>query len=201
MEQSDKKKKVLEFNWLSVLIILIFAASSVYLGVNSSRLSKKDEVNIAKNAVLKAQRDSIKSDADKIKIRVKILEADVKTANKNTASAESQVSAYKKKYKELLNSPVVHDTVKIEECDKLVEQYDNYTTILRANILSYVRLTDTLQIHNKYLENAYGLCVELSKNQEEQLGTTRAKLRRSRILNFGLGGTLLGAVVVLFVAN
>jgi len=201
MAQSEQSKKVIEFNWLSVLIILLFASACVYLGVNSSRLSKKDEINIAVNAVLKAQRDSVKADADRVRERVKILEAEVEEANKNTASSDAQVLAYRLKYKELLNKPEVHDTIKVVECDQLVERYDNYVTILKANVLSYSKLTDTLQLENKYLLDAYGICVTLSTNQEKQISDTRAKLRRSKILNFGLAGTLAGAVVALLVVN
>ena len=149
MAQSDQPKKM-EFSWVSLLIIIALAVTSAYFG---SRLSKKQQENIAEQAVLRAQRDSTRVVADRLEIRVKVLEAEVDDANKNTTDAEKQVSAYRKKYKELLNVPAVHDTVKLEECDQLVERYDNYVTVLKSNILSYVKLTDTLQLENKYLES------------------------------------------------
>lgn len=195
MAQSDQPKKF-EFNWVSILIIIGLAATSMYFG---SRLSKKQQQNIAEQAVLKAQADSAKAVADRFEKRIKVLEVEVEDANKNTTDAEKQISAYKKKYRELLNVPSVHDTVKIEECDKLVERYDNYVTILKSNVLSYKKLADTLQLENKYLDDAYAICATLSTKQEEELVQTRSKLRRSKIANFGFGGALIGAAVILLV--
>lgn len=195
MAQPDQPKKI-EFNWVSLLIIIGLAVTSAYFG---ARLSKKQQENIAEQAVLQAQRDSTIAVAKRLEVRVRVLEAEVDEANKNTNNAEKQVLSYKKKYKELSGLPAVHDTVKIEECDKLVERYDNYTTVLKANILSYIKLTDTLQLENKYLGEAYAICVTLSTKQGEELTQTRSKLRRSKIVNFGMSGALAGAIIVLLV--
>lgn len=197
MEQSDQSKKVFQLDWVSVLIILAFASGCIYFGVRTSKLSKKDEANIAAQAVLQAQRDSTKVIADRMAARVKILEVEVGEANKNTADVEKQLMSYRKKYQELSSLPAIHDTVVVEECELLVERYDNYVTILKANILSYSKLTDTLQLENKYLKDAYSLSVALANKQKDDLTKARGQVRRHKIANWGLGGALGGAIIVL----
>jgi hypothetical protein len=91
------------------------------------------------------------------------------------------VLIYRKKYEELKNTPNVPDTVLVEDCEQLVLRYDNYVEILKANVLSYKKLSDTLQLENTYLDQAYGICVTLSADQKEELAKTRNKLKRSKI--------------------
>jgi len=199
---NQSKKEVINFNWWAILLILAFGAGSLYFGVRSSRLSKKDEQHVARQSVLEAQRDSVRAKADKLEAKIVILEAGVKQANKNTDVAENTVAIFKKKYLDLKNQvpPSPCDSFPVlVECDKQLEYRDNFITILKANVLSYSRLTDTLQLKNKYLDSAYGLCLKLSTDQKEELTDTRKKLRRGKILNFGLTGALAGAIVVLFV--
>lgn len=197
MGQSDQPKKVIEFNWLSVAIIVLLLGGSIFLGVRTSKLSKKDQQNIETQAKLEVQRDSAKAQADFWKKEADKLQVKVEDANKNTKDAEQKVYVYRQRYNALKNKPEIHDTVKVVECDKLVERYDNYVEILKRNVASYAHLADTLQLQNKYLDEAYVLCVTLSTQQKEELQKTRTKLRRSKILNWLTSGLFVGSVAVL----
>lgn len=201
MEQSEQINKVAEIGWPSIVIIVIIAGLCLFFGIKTSRLSAKDEANIAKQSVLASQRDTAYAKVLLYAKRVNILEADVKEANSNTNDATNSMANYRKKYNELRNKPEVHDTVKVLECDDLLVRSDNFITILKANVASYSRLADTLQLENKYLTDSYQLCLTLSKSQAVDLTATRGKLRRSKILNWGeggvVGGLTVGMVVVL----
>ena len=200
MEQSSQPKKIIEFNWWSIMLILAFLSSSIYLGVRTSRLSKKDQQNIATQAVLESQRDSVKAVAQRLKQRIVLLEADVVEANQNSNQAEKAALQYKRKYIELKQAtpPSPCDTfIVLKECDKQLQTYENFIAILKANVLSYSRLSDTLKIENKYLNNAYDLCERLSASQKDELAKVRGKLRRHKTLNWALGGLVTGAAVVI----
>ncbi len=196
MEASDNKK-VIEINWVSILLILAASGLAIFFGVKTSRLSAKQERDIAEQAVLKAQRDTAYAKVVLYAERVKVLEADVKEANKNTSDAEKSVTNYRKKYNELKNKPDVPDTIKVVECDELLGRYDNFITVLKSNVASYSRLADTLKLENKYLAESYKLCLTLSDSQAIELTKTRKQLRKSKILNWGAGGMLVGAIVVI----
>lgn len=198
---NSESKNIINFNWVSVILILAFLSSSIYLGVRTSRLSKKDQQNIATQAVLESQRDSVKAVAQRLKQRVIILEADVVEANQNSNQAEKTALQYKRKYIELKQNtpPSPCDTfVVLKECDKQLQTYENFIAILKANVLSYSRLSDTLRIENKYLNNAYDLCEKLSASQKDELTKVRGKLRRHKTLNWALGGLVAGAAIIIF---
>lgn len=197
---TSENKKVFELNWASVLLILLFLSGSVYFGIRTSHLTKKDQQNIAVQAVLEAQRDSVNAVAQRLKQRIVVLEADVVAANQNSTQAEKTALQYKRKYIELKQSaqPSPCDTfIVLKECDKQLETYENFIAILKANVLSYSRLSDTLRIENKYLNDSYALCEKLSNTQKDELTQLRNKARRYKGINFGLMGVLVGAAVVI----
>lgn len=200
MAQEKESKKVIEINWFSLMLIFIFMAGSIFFGVRSSRLSEKDQQNIAQQAVLLAQKDSIEKQVVVYQERIKILEAEVNSANSNTSQAEKSALQYKRKYLELKEAtpPSPCDTfVVLRECDKQLQVYENFIAILKANVLSYSKLSDTLRIENKYLYQQKSIANDLIGFQKKELTTTRNKLRRSKILNWGLAGLATGAIVVL----
>lgn len=190
-------KKVFEMNWWSIAIILILLGGGIFFASKSARLSKKDAEHIAAQAKLEVVKDSLQKKASTLEVRVKVLEADVQQANKNTASKEKEVLSYRNKYLALKDQPTVHDTVKLQECDQLVLRYDNWITILKANVLSYSKLSDTLRIENTYLTDALKASDKLISDQREELVADRAKLKRSKIFNWSFGGLAAGMLIVL----
>ena len=194
MAAQDKQIKI---NYVYILIILLFAGVGIFFGLKTSRLSKQMEKDVALQAVLKAQRDSLVSKAFKLEKRVVVLEAQVQDANKNTTNAEGYVRLYKSKYLELKNKPdVVCDTI-LQDCDKQLVRYEAFIDILKANVLSYGRLADTLKLENKYLKDASVICQHLTANQSDELTGLRKKVRTHKILNWGMGGFIVGLTTIL----
>ena len=199
MAQSDQPKTI-KINYVYVLIILLFAGVGIFFGLKTSRLSKQMEKDIALQAVLKAQRDSLVSKAFKLEKRVVILEAEVNKANKNTTNAEGYVKLYKSKYLELKNQtpPSPCDSFPVlAECDKQVLRLENFVDILKANVASYGRLADTLGIQNTYLQDANKICTQFTGNQSTELTQLRKKVRTHKILNWGMGGFIVGLTTIL----
>lgn len=196
MEPSSQSKTI-KINYVYVLIILLFAGAAVYFGIRTSRLSAKMEKDIAAQAVLKAQRDSIIAKATKLESRVVVLEAQVQQANKNTATEESKVRLYKSKYLELKNKPDVPCDTVLQNCDSELERYENFVEILKANVASYGRLADTLQLQNDYLKQANEICTQLTGNQSDELTTLRKQARKHKIALWGSGGIIAGMLAIL----
>ena len=197
MAAQDKQIKI---NYVYVLIILAFAGVGIFFGLKTSRLSKQMEKDIALQAVLKAQRDSLVSKAFKLEKRVVVLEAQVQDANKNTTNAEGYVKLYKSKYLELKNQtpPSPCDTFPVlVDCDKQLIRYESFIDILKANVASYGRLADTLQLQNTYLKDASVICQQLTSNQSTELTSLRKKARVHKIMLFGETGILAGMIAIL----
>ena len=199
MEKSGKK---IEISWISIALILAFAGGALYFGVRSSRLSKAQEEHISQQASLQTKLKLKDSVISVINQRVEVLEADAKRANRNTEVATVNMEMFKRKYLELKNQvpPSPCDSFPVlVSCENQIRYHQNYEEILKANILAQARRGDTLQIANNHLEDAYGICKQLTLDQNQELTDTRKKLRRTKIFSWGLGGALLGALTVLFV--
>ena len=199
MEASDNKK-VYEMNWASILLILIFLGGGIFFGIRSARLSKSDQKHIAEQAVLIAQRDSIAKQVVVYAEKVKVLEAKVQQANKNTSVTEANVAMYRRKYLELKNQvpPSPCDTFPVlTGCETQLRYADNFIAILKANVLSYSRLSDTLQLENTFLLREKSISDVLLSKQKESLYTTQNKLRRSKALNWITSGVAAGMLVFL----
>lgn len=193
------QSKKIEITWQAIVVLIIAGGIAVYFGVRTHRLSKQDEAHIAVQAILESQRDSSYAKAVKLAEENRILKAKADSANKNTEVYQLSLSVYKKRYEELKNKPEVHDTLIVQECDELLVRYDNFIVILKANVLSYSRLADTLQLENKYLKEAYGISLTLNNDQKRELEKLRGRNRVSKILNWSLGGVLTGAIAILFI--
>ena len=199
MAQSDQPKTI-KINYVYVLIILAFAGVGIFFGLKTSRLSKQMEKDVALQAVLRNQRDSLVSKAFKLEKRVVVLEAEVNKANKNTESAEKYITLYKNKYLDLKNQtpPSPCDTFPVLiDCDKQVIRLENFVDILKANVASYGRLADTLGIQNTYLQDANKICTQLTGNQSTELTQLRKKARVHKVLNWGMGGFIVGLTTIL----
>jgi hypothetical protein len=198
LAQSEQKKYEIDLFWL--FISLLFVGASIWLGVNNSRLSKKDQQNIATQAVLRAQRDSLVVKSDALQEKIVLLEADVKKANLNTQESENRAYAYKKRYEAIQSIHPGVDTVTLYlNCDTLNQIYENHIEILKTNVYSYARLSDSLRVQTSYLLQEQGISTALITVQAEELIKVRGKLRRAKIFNWTMGGLLVGAVTIIAV--
>jgi hypothetical protein len=202
MTQEKETKTVVNYNWLEFLILLIFIAGSVFFGIKTARLTEKDTKHIAKQAVLEAQKDSLMKQNKLFVERITMLEADVQLANQTTEKAEVNALQFKRKYLDLKNAtpPSPCDTSPaLINCDKQLLVYENFITILKSNVLSYSRLSDTLRLQNTILTDAMSTCDLLVADQKQELTTLRKQAKRGKTLNWTLGGFFAGDIVILLV--
>jgi hypothetical protein len=202
MTQEKETKTVVNYNWLELLILLIFIGGVIYLGISNSKLKDKNEKHIAKQAVLEAQKDSLQRQNVFYKERIVVLEADNQLANKTTADAEKIALQYKRKYLDLRNAtpPSPCDTSPVLiNCDRQLLIYENFISILKSNVLSYSRLSDTLRLANKYLDESLAICDMLVDDQKKELTDLRRSGKRGKTLNWSLGSAVVAAIIVLLV--
>jgi regulator of replication initiation timing len=202
MTQEKETKTVVNYNWLELLILLIFIGGVIYLGISNSKLKDKDEKHIAKQAVLEAQKDSLQRQNRVYMERITILTAEVSAANKNTYTSEQNALQYKRKYLDLKGSiqPNICDTfIILRECEKQLGRTENLVAIMKANVLSYAKLSDTLRLSNTYLTEALATCDLLSADQKKEVMDLRKKVRRRGLMNAVIGGILGGVVIILAV--
>jgi hypothetical protein len=136
------------------------------------------------------------------KERIVVLEADNQLANKTTADAEKIALQYKRKYLDLRNAtpPSPCDTSPVLiNCDRQLLIYENFISILKSNVLSYSRLSDTLRLANKYLDESLAICDMLVDDQKKELTDLRRSGKRGKTLNWSLGSAVVAAIIVLLV--
>lgn len=193
-------EKKTSYNLIYIIVIAALMALGFFLGSKNNTLSKKQEESISNIAVLKANRDSILENESKLKKRIEILEATVKQSDVKIAIEANKATNYKKKYKLLKLNPSPCDTfIRLVSCDSLVNVYESYNASLTAGMLSYIRLSDTLRLSNKYLEQANNICSDIVNKQNKELTQSRKSLRRRGILNWSLSGIVAGMAVVLLI--
>jgi hypothetical protein len=202
MTQEKETKTVVNYNWLELLILLIFIGGVIYLGISNSKLKDKNEKHIAKQAVLEAQKDSLQRQNRVYMERITILTAEVSAANKNSAVSEQNTLVYKRKYLDLKEAiqPNICDTfIILRECEKQLDRTENLVAIMKVNVFKYAKLSDTLKIANKYLNESLATCDLLVDDQRKELTTLRKQAKRGKTLNWSLGSAVVAAIIVLLV--
>jgi hypothetical protein len=193
-------EKKTSYNLVYIIVIAALMALGFFLGSKNNALSKKQEESISNIAVLKANRDSILEIENKLKKRIEVLESTVKQSNNKIAIEANKSTNYKKKYELLkLNFSPCDTFIRLVSCDSLIDIYEGYNASLTAGMLSYIRLSDTLKLSNKYLEQANNICLDIVNKQNKELTQSRKSLRRRGILNWSLSGIVAGMAIVLFI--
>jgi hypothetical protein len=202
MTQEKETKTVVNYNWLELLILLVFIGGSVFFGIKTSRLTEKDAAHIQKQAVLQFKLDSSAAKAKSLDAKIKVLEAKVEVANKNTSKAEVSVLAYKRKYLNLKDSArTVSDTIVLyKECDDQLVRYESFIALLKANVLLQARRGDTIKIKNDLLEDAMQDCTALKEDMQTENKELRKKAKTRGTLN-GVFGGVLGGIIILLIAQ
>lgn len=201
MAQSDSKP-VINYNWLEFLILIVFIGGTVFFGIKTSRLTEKDTQHIQKQAILEYQKDSLEASIKLLGERIELLEADVQLANNNSSDASKTALEYKKKYLEAKATkiPDACDSSEIlQSCEKALSINENLVLIMKANVLSYAKLSDTLRLQNTYLSEALDVCSLLTEDQKKEVGDLRKKVRRRGMMNAVIGGILGGVIIMLAV--
>lgn len=207
MAQSDNKtRKIIELDWISLLLILVLMGFAIYFGVKyysrNSEATANEQQHIQKQAILEYQKDSLQKQIKPLQERIVLLEADVQLANKNTSDASKTALEYKKKYLEAKATkiPDACDSSEIlQSCEKALSINENLVLIMKANVLSYAKLSDTLRLQNTYLSNALTTCDLLVEDQKKEVGDLRKKVRRRGMMNAVIGGILGGVIIILAV--